>query len=119
MEGMCDVPMIPTWKLKLILTKIFQNFWKDKKQIMTIVNGLLENGYDGDPEQDKRIEEINHYKELLQSLDKKMDNLIDMRLNETIDAEKYDIKRRELIKQQEEAKEKPAEVAQEPAADAE
>ncbi len=105
-EGMCDVPMLPTWKLQLQLAIIFRNFWKDKKQITTIVNGLLNNGYDGDPEQDKRLEEINHYKDLLQSLDKKMNNLIDMRLNETIDAEKYDVKRKELIKQQEEAKEK-------------
>lgn len=105
-EGMCDVPMIPTWKLKLMLAKIFDIFWKDKKQVMTIVKGLLKDGYDGDPEQDKRLEEINHYKELMQSLDKKMDNLIDMRLNETIDAEKYDIKRKELIKQQEEVKNK-------------
>ena len=105
-EGCCDVSMVAGWKLNCMVSYIFKNFWKDKKKILFIANDLLEKGYDGEPEQDKRLEEIRQLKEQLLSIDKKMDKLVDLRLNDVIDLEKYSYKRQELLDLQDKVKKK-------------
>ena len=105
-EGMCDVPMISRFKLDLMASVIFKNFWKDRKQVIEIANDMLKHGYDGDPEQDARLEKIKEYKDLLSSIDKKIDNLLDLRINDVIDTERYSSKRKELLDKQEELKKK-------------
>ena len=100
-EGICDVPMIPQWKLNCMASEIFRMFWQDKKRVLMIANDLLEKGYDGDPNQSEKTAKAKEYAAQLTQLDRKIDNLLELRLNNLIDLERYDVKRKELIEQQE------------------
>lgn len=99
-EGICDSPMVPRWKLESMADMIFQKFWKDRSGIIKIANEMLEDHYKDDREIDfqKEIEETKHKLEIL---DKKFDNLIDMRIAGEIDAAKFDEKKKVLTDEKE------------------
>lgn len=99
-EGICDSPMVPRWKLESMADMIFQKFWKDRSGIIKIANEMLEDHYKDDREIDfqKEIEETKHKLEIL---DKKFDNLIDMRIAGEIDAAKFDEKKKALTDEKE------------------
>lgn len=41
-EGICESPMVPAWKLGAMADIIFQNFWKDRDGVLTIANEMLD-----------------------------------------------------------------------------
>lgn len=99
-EGICDSPMVPRWKLESMADMIFQKFWKDRSGIIKIANEMLEDHYKDDREIDFQ-KEIEETKYKLEILDKKFDNLIDMRIAGEIDAAKFDEKKKALTDEKE------------------
>ena len=79
---------------------IFQKFWKDRSGIIKIANEMLEDHYKDDREIDFQ-KEIEETKYKLEILDKKFDNLIDMRIAGEIDAAKFDEKKKALTDEKE------------------
>ena len=96
----CDSPMVPRWKLESMADMIFQKFWKDRSGIIKIANEMLEDHYKDDREIDFQ-KEIEETKYKLEILDKKFDNLIDMRIAGEIDAAKFDEKKKALTDEKE------------------
>lgn len=99
-EGICDSPMVPRWKFESMADMIFQKFWKDRSGIIKIANEMLEDHYKDDREIDFQ-KEIEETKYKLEILDKKFDNLIDMRIAGEIDAAKFDEKKKALTDEKE------------------
>jgi len=94
-EGYCDSPMFQEWKLELMIKKILEFFWEDKKKILNIANKLLEkdlkDGYDSEAvDKEKRLTGK------LNNVNAKLDNLIEMRINDDITREFFLKRKAEL-----------------------
>ena len=48
LEGICDTPMVPGWKLGAMADIIFQKFWQDRNGIIEIANEMLEEHFKDD-----------------------------------------------------------------------
>ena len=79
---------------------IFQKFWKNRDGIIEIANQMLEDHFKDDREIDFRskIEEIE---QKITVLDKKFDNLVDMRIAGEIDKIKFNEKKKGLFAEKE------------------
>ena len=95
-EGICDVPMIQEWKLELMAGIIFRQFWGDRNRVITIANDILKEGYAPDNSCENHEEEIKSVKGQLRLVERKLDNLLDLRLAGDIEPDKYNVKRKEL-----------------------
>lgn len=92
-EGICDVPMIPGWKLGAMADVIFQKFWSDREGVIRIANEILEKHFDDDREVDFS-DEIQDTQKKINVLNKKFDNLVDMRMSGEITKEKFSEKKK-------------------------
>lgn len=93
-EGICGVPMVPKWKLGVMADVIFQKFWKDRSGVLKIANEMLENHIMDDYNQDF-WDEIQEIQNKIKVLDRKYDNLIDMRISGEISKSKFNEKKEE------------------------
>ncbi len=97
-EGICDSPMVPRWKLESMADVIFQKFWKDKTSIITLANEMLEEHYKDDRDVDFQSQiEDTQYK--ISMVDRKFDNLVDMRMEGEIDKNKFEEKKKALMEE--------------------
>ena len=96
-DGICEVPMIPKWKLEMMAKLVLDMFWKDKQSVITIANKLLEDNIHEEAK-DENMEEVLSLKTEIGKVLKKQDALLDMRLNDEISAEVYKEKREQLEK---------------------
>lgn len=94
-EGICGVPMVPRWKLETMGDVIFQKFWKDRSEVLKIANEMLESHLKDDYEQDF-TDEIQDIQNKIKVIDRKFDNLVDMRMSGEIDKVKFNEKKLEL-----------------------
>lgn len=98
-EGYCQSPMVPEWKVLAMAKEIFGKFWNNREEVLKIANELL----DKDIAHELDAQEHNKYdnlKKQIEKLQKKMDNLTDMRLEETISKEYYLQKKEEIENKQ-------------------
>lgn len=99
-EGICNSPMIPRWKLCTMADVIFQLFWDDRDGVLTIANEMLEK-HIGDTHSNNEIEEEQNIKNKLTVIDRKLDNLVDMRISGEIEKELF-LEKKNLLEQQKE-----------------
>ena len=94
-EGICESPMVPAWKLGAMADIIFQNFWKDRDGVLKIANEMLDKHF-----MDKRDEsfekEIEDTKQKIEAQNKKFDILVEMRMSGEIDKKMFDEKKNAL-----------------------
>lgn len=95
-EGICDVPMVPGWKLGAMADIIFQKFWDDREGVIQIANEMLDKHYMDEKEQDFS-DEIKDIQRKIDALNKKYDNLVDMRMSGEIDKTKFNEKKAYLF----------------------
>ena len=100
LEGICEAPMVPRWKLEVMAKVVFQNFWKDRTAVKLIAEEMLEKHI-----QDDRYinfeKEIKELKTKIAKTDKKYENLVDLRVNGEIDKAMFDLKKKELLEEKE------------------
>ena len=96
-EGICDTPMVPEWKLNSMLMVIFQKFWDNKQDVIKICNEMLEDDF-VPPEDIERTKQIQKYEKELSKLNKQRDNLLDLCIKEVITQKEYITKKDELDK---------------------
>ncbi len=99
-EGICDVPMVPRWKLGAMADIIFQKFWNNRQEILSIANEMLDKHYKDDKEQDF-ADEIKDIQNKLNKLEQKFDNLVEMRMEGEIDKAKFNEKKEHIEKEKE------------------
>ena len=100
LEGICDTPMVPGWKLGAMADIIFQKFWQDRNGIIEIANEMLEEHFKDDRDIDFQSE-IEETQRKITIIDKKFDNLVDMRMAGEIDKAKFDEKKKSLFEEKE------------------
>lgn len=88
-EGICDVPMVPGWKLGAMADIVFQKFWNDREGVLRVANEMLDKHYKDDREQDFS-DEITDIQNKLGVLERKFDNLVDMLMSYHIEEDLSD-----------------------------
>jgi DNA invertase Pin-like site-specific DNA recombinase len=94
-EGTCRAPMVPGWKLGAMADIIFQKFWKDREGVIAIANEMLEKHIMDDRDLDFS-DEIQDIQKKIDIVNKKFDNLVDMRMAGEIDKAMYNEKKQSL-----------------------
>lgn len=92
-DGICDVPMVPAWKLGAMADVIFQKFWQDREGVIKIANEMLDKHFMDDKDLDFS-DEIQDIQRKIEVLNKKFDNLVDMRMEGEIDKAKFNEKKK-------------------------
>lgn len=96
LDGICDSPMVPGWKLGTMADVVFQKFWHDRSNVIKIANEMLEEHFMDDKNVDFQ-KEIEETERKIAILNKKFDNLVDMRMEGEIDKIKFREKKKILF----------------------
>ena len=89
LDGICQSPMIPEWRLQMMANLIFRKYLSEKDKVLALANSLLE-AHIGDREEEENIEaKIESKRRELERLNRKMDNYIDMRAEGDLTREQY------------------------------
>ena len=116
--GYCDVNSICEWKLDFMMKQIVEKIWKDPQETISNLLECIEENY-----VEQSLEVIDYEKPRLirdkERLEKRLENLLEMRMDGEIDKESYNKKRTEIKTKIEEVEkllaEKEGEMIEEPA----
>ncbi len=99
-EGICASPMIQEWKLEMMADYILRPFLKDRDKVLDIAEDLLKHNLTeaNEAEHNADEEERNEIKAKIEKLEKKIDNLLDLRLSDEISKEIFTSKKDALSK---------------------
>ena len=88
--------MIPEWRLQMMANLIFRDYLSKKDKVLALANSILEN-YDGNTDEDSRNEAALEMKQReWNRLQKRMDNLIEMRADGDLSKDMFRMKSEEL-----------------------
>ena len=87
--------MIPEWRLQMMANLIFRDYLSKKDKVLALANSILEN-YDGNTDEDSRNEAALEMKQReWNRLQKRMDNLIEMRADGDLSKDMFRMKSEE------------------------
>ena len=89
LDGICDTPMIPEWKLQMMANIIFRDFLNDKQRVLDIANSMLLEHIKDDEEKPDNGQLLADKKAELERLSRKRENLVDMRADDLISKEEF------------------------------
>lgn len=112
LDGICQTPMIPEWKLQMMANLIFRNYLSDKQKVLDLANSMLEAHIaDSEKETDNTAEILRQKNKELEKLNKKLDNYIEMRADGEISKDIFRSKSAEIEKQSDKLKAEIAELS--------
>jgi len=92
LDGICQTPMIPEWRLQMMANLIFRKYLSQKDKVLALANSILEN-YNENTDEDRRNEAALEMKQReLGRLQKRMDNLIEMRADGDLSKDMFRMK---------------------------
>lgn len=97
-EGVCDSQFVQDWKLDVMAATIFKQFFENPQAVIKYANELLEAKTDVLSKQQEKENEIERIRIEMDKIEKKIGNLLDLRLSEDISRDEYVDKRAELEK---------------------
>jgi len=96
LDGICQSPMIPEWRLQMMANLIFRKYLSQKEKVLALANSILE-AHIGDTEEEENNEAALEAKRVeLGRLQKKLDNYIEMRAEGDLSRELFRSKCNEL-----------------------
>lgn len=95
-EGICPVPMLPSWKLAMMAKRIFKEFSKEAEPAMDLALSILEKHIDDKEKKADNTDLIRQYNDERSKLQKRLDNLIEMRADGEITKEVFQSKSSEI-----------------------
>ena len=98
LDGICETPMIPGWKLQMMAKQIFRQYLTDTEQILSVAESMLEKHID---DKDTSIEMnytilIKENRQEIEKLQRRLDNYIEMRADGEITKEMFAEKKAEI-----------------------
>ncbi len=94
-EGYCSLPGIIDWKLGLYTKRVFERLSIKADEIKTAIINSIEESYIDKENEKKSPKDMNHIRQEIEKLERKIDNLIDMRSDGEITKEQFSEKKRE------------------------
>lgn len=95
-EGICPVPMIPSWKLAMMAKRIFKEFSKDIPPIADLALSIIDKHKSDKKKQVDNTDMLRQYEDERARLQKRLDNLIEMRADGEITKETFQSKASEI-----------------------
>ena len=95
-DGVCPVPMVPSWKLAMMAKRIFKEFSKDTKPIADLAISIIDRHKDDKQKRVDNTNQICRYDDERVRLQKRLDNLIEMRADGEITKEMFQAKASEI-----------------------
>lgn len=96
LEGICQTPMIPEWRLQMMANLIFRKYLSDKDKVLALANSILE-AHIGDTEEAEDTAGLLEAKRKeLERLNKKLDAYIEMRSEGELSREMFRMKSAEV-----------------------
>ena len=96
LEGICQSPMIPEWRLQMMANLIFRQYLSEKDKVLALANSILE-AHIGDEEETRNIEAmLASRRSERERLSRKIDNYIEMRADGDLSREMFRSKCAEL-----------------------
>lgn len=96
LEGICQTPMIPEWRLQMMANLIFRKYLSDKDKVLALANSILE-AHIGDTEEAEDTAALLEAKRKeLERLNKKLDAYIEMRSEGELSREMFRMKSAEV-----------------------
>lgn len=95
-EGICDTPMISGWKLQMMAKYIFQNYLTKTDEILKISMDLLNKHIDDEKEISDNSDIIKQKEAEIDKLNKRLNNLIEMRADGEISRDVFKSKQFEI-----------------------
>jgi hypothetical protein len=87
--------MVPAWKLGMMANLIFQQFWRDKGTVIKIADELLEQNIQLELDNSK-ADQIKELEAQKKRIERKLENLLDLRIADEITKEEYSKKKQSL-----------------------
>lgn len=97
-DGICETPMIPGWKLQMMAKWVFQNCLKDTDEILNLSMQMLDKHLDDKEENIDNSDAIQRMTEEIQKLNRRLDNLIEMRADGEITKAVFQAKQMDIQK---------------------
>ena len=88
-DGICQSPMIPEWRLQMMANLIFRKYLSEKDKVLALANSILENYHEDESDREDREALLESKQRELARLNRKMDNYIDMRAEGDLTREQY------------------------------
>ena len=79
LEGICQTPMIPEWRLQMMANLIFRKYLSEKEKVLALAQSILEAHIGDTEEQENFAAELEVKRRELERLNKKLDAYIEMR----------------------------------------
>lgn len=117
LDGICQTPMIPEWRLQMMANYIFRKYLSEKDKVLALANSMLEAHIDDTEEKEDNTELLRQKQTEFEQINRKLDNYIEMRADGEISKEVLRAKSNELAPKIEKLKAEIAElekVKQEP-----
>ena len=95
-EGICPVPMIPSWKLAMMAKRIFREYSKDIPPIADLAISIIDKHKNDKKKQVDNTDMLRQYDDERARLQKRLDNLIEMRADGEITKEMFQAKASEI-----------------------
>ena len=95
-EGICPVPMIPGWKLAMMAKRIFKEFSKDIPPIADLALSIIDKHKNDKKKQVDNTDMLRQHDDERARLQKRLDNLIEMRADGEITKEMFQAKASEI-----------------------
>ena len=95
-EGICSVPMIPSWKLAMMAKRIFKEYSKDISPIADLALSIIDKHKNDKKKQIDNTDILRQYDDERARLQKRLDNLIEMRADGEITKEMFQAKATEI-----------------------
>ena len=95
-DGICQTPMIPEWRLQMMANYIFRRYLSEKDKVLQLANSILEAHIGDTEEKADTAQLIEEKKSELARLNRKLDNYIEMRSDGEISKEVFRIKTDEI-----------------------
>ena len=96
LEGICQTPMIPGWKLQMMVKYIFNNFISNKAEVLSLAESILEAHINDTPPENDNSELIARKIYEREKLNKRLDNLIEMRADGELSRDLFKKKKEEI-----------------------
>ncbi len=95
-EGVCDSPFIQGWKLEMMAEKIFEKYIENVSKVMDLSYSMLEKHIADEEEIPDNSDVIERKEQEYEKLQKKKENLIEMRVEGDIDKDLFREKKKEI-----------------------
>lgn len=101
LEGICQTPMVPEWRLQMMANTIFRSYLLNKQKVLELANSMLEDHINDTEETENYSAILESKTEAYQKLNKRLDNYVEMRADGEITKEIFRAKTMDIENQME------------------